>query len=196
MDPMDDERQLILRVRGGDKEAFNELVKAYQHRIFFSALRLLRDSEDAKEIAQDTFVAAFKAIKGFRLRSSFYTWIYRIALNLCYHRLRSAKYRNKFKTLSLDAPVQTEEGSLAKDFSSSQPNPRQTLLAKENIEIIHKALVCLKPVFYQAVVLHDIEGLSYEIIAQIQHCSLGTVMSRLSRGRLKLAKRLKISGIN
>ena len=78
MHPMHNERQLILRLRAGDKEAFNELVKAYQNRIFFSALRLLRDSEDAKEVAQDTFVSAYQAIKGFRLRSSFYTWIYRI----------------------------------------------------------------------------------------------------------------------
>jgi RNA polymerase sigma-70 factor (ECF subfamily) len=186
------EKELILKIRAGDKQAFAELVKAYQSRIFFASLRLMRNAEDAKEITQDAFVCAYQAIKGFRLRSSFYTWIYRIALNLCYHRLRSAQYKIKLKTSTLDKPLETKEGELLKNFSSSTPSPYQNLITKEEIELIQRALVSLKRKFYQVVVLHDIEGLSYKEIARIQRCSLGTVMSRLSRARKQLAKILKL----
>lgn len=191
-----DERQLILRARAGDKEAFGELVKLHQNRVYFLMLRLLKNSDDAKELAQEAFIAAYQAIRGFRLRSSFYTWIYRIALNLCYRRLRSAQYRVKLKTYSLDEPIEGKEGVFFKDIGSSLPSPSEELAIKEKAGIVQSALVSLKPVFYQAVVLRDLEGLSYNEIARIQHCSLGTVMSRLSRGRIQLADKLKKDGIN
>lgn len=193
---MENERQLILRARRGDKGAFGELVKAHQNKVYFLILRLVRNSEDARELAQEAFISAYQAIKGFRLRSSFYTWIYRIALNLSYRRLKSAQQRNKLKTSSLDEPVEGKEGAFLKNVSSSAPDPSDDFIAKERREIIQKALLSLRPAFYQAVVLFDIEGLSYKEIAQIQHCSMGTIMSRLSRGRAQLADRLKKMGIN
>ena len=191
-----DEREIILKVRAGDKEAFGELVKSYQNRIFAAIYRLLRNYEEAAEVAQDTFVAAYQAIKGFRLRCSFYTWLYRIAINLCYHRLRSREYKIKLKTESLEEPIETEEGKLFKEAVSSQPNPSQELIIKEQEELLHQALATLKPKFFQVVILHDLEGLSYKEIAQILNCSLGTVMSRLHRARFQLAKKLKKLGIN
>lgn len=191
-----DERQLILGARSGDKEAFGELVKLHQARIFFLCLRLTRNTEDAKELAQEAFISAYQAIKGFRLRSSFYTWIYRIALNLCYRRLRSAQYRVKLKSYSLDEPAEGKDSVFLKEISSSLPNPSEEFAEKEKAEIIRSALGSLGRAFYQAVVLRDLEGLSYEEIAKIQHCSLGTVMSRLYRGRIQLADKLKKSGIN
>ncbi|PIQ88795.1 MAG: RNA polymerase subunit sigma-24 [Candidatus Omnitrophica bacterium CG11_big_fil_rev_8_21_14_0_20_42_13] len=190
------ERELILKARAGDKDAFSELVKTYQERIFFTALRLMRNTEDAKEVTQDAFICAYRAIKGFRLRATFYTWIWRIALNLCYRRLKSATYRNRFRTFSMDAPIQTEGGNYLKDFASQSPGPYQEVLSRENVALIQKALVSLKPKFYQALVLFVLEGFSYQEIARIQHCSIGTVMSRLSRGRAQLEKILEKYGIN
>lgn len=191
-----DERELILRTRRGDRTAFGELVKAYQQRIYFTIFRLIRNEEEAKDLTQEAFISAYQAIKGFRLQASFYSWLYRIALNLCYHRLRSAQFRASRKTESLDEPIQIEEGRIAKDIVSSGPDPYQVFASKEQRELVRQALVCLKRKFYQAVVLHDIEGLSYKEIAEIQHCSLGTVMSRLHRARLRLAENLKKTGIN
>lgn len=191
-----DERQLILRTRRGDKEAFNELVKAYQQRLYFAIFRLVRNTEEAKDLTQDAFVAAYQAIKGFRLRSSFYTWIYRVAINLCYHHLRSRQYRIKLKTKSLQEPIESEEGEFLKNFASSEPDPYQVLASKEKTELIQRGLATLKRKFYQAVILHDLEGLSYKDIAKIQRCSLGTVMSRLYRSRLQLAKYFKIMRID
>lgn len=180
-----DDRKLILRTRSGDKQAFDELVKLYQNKIFALCLRLSRNYEDAKDLTQDAFVNAYYAIKGFRLRSSFYTWLYRIAINLCYHRLKSRQYKINLKTTPLeeDLPLPSPE------------NPRSNLITREKTELIHQAMLGVKQTFYQVLVLHDIEGLSYNEIAQIQNCSLGTVMSRLHRGRLQLAKNLKKSGI-
>ena len=183
---------MILRVRGGDRQAFDELVNKYQNRIFVTVYRLLRNYEEAAEVAQDTFVAAYQAIKGFRLRSSFYTWLYRIAINLCYHRLRSSQYKINLKTESLEEPKETEEGQVFKEVASSQTTSAyQNLVAREQTELIYQALASLKRKFYQVIILHDLEGLLYKEIAKIQHCSLGTVMSRLHRGRLQLAKILK-----
>lgn len=190
------ERELILKTRAGDRDAFNELVKTHQKRVFCVVYRLLRNYEDAAEITQDAFICAYQAIKGFRLRSSFYTWLYRIALNLSYHRLRSSEYRIKLKTKSLDEPTERENGQIFQTTVASSSNPYQELLKKEQAELIYQGLATLPRKFYQAVVLRDLEGLSYIEIAEVQNCSLGTVMSRLYRGRLQLAKKLKILGIN
>lgn len=191
-----EEKDLILRVRKGDREAFNELVSRYQNRIFITTSRLLRNYEDATEVTQDAFVSAYQAIKGFRLRSSFYTWLYRIAINLCYHRLRSNQYKIKLKTKSLQEPIEKEEGEFFKEAIASEPTPYQILITKEQKKLLHQALATLKPKFFQVIVLHDLEGFSYKQISQIQNCSLGTVMSRLHRARLQLARILKKLGIN
>lgn len=172
-----DERELILKVSSGDKEAFGELVKIHQKKIFISVWRFFKNDEDAKELTQDAFISAYQAIKGFRLRSSFYTWIYRIAINLCYHRLKSRQYKTGLKTQSLK-----------EYFPSLEPSPSQSLAAKEQEAFLRQALVSLKKERYEAIVLHDLEGFSYKEIAKMQNCSLGTVMSRLYRGRLELAK--------
>jgi len=182
---VDDEKDLILKVRSGDRSAYEQLVQAHQGRIFSAAYRLLRNYEDAAELTQDAFIAAYQAIKGFRLQSSFYTWIYRIVLNLCYHKLRSAKYRAGLKTQSLDEP-----------FASSSPSAPDILISREREEALRRSLASLKEPFYQVIVLHDLEGLSYKEIAAIANCSIGTVMSRLHRARLQLSEKVKKSGIN
>ncbi len=190
-----DDRELIRKVRAGQREAFNELVSRYQKRIFQAVYRLLRDYEDASELTQDAFILAYQAIKGFRLRSSFYTWLYRIALNLCYHRLRSSEYRIRSKNISLQEPVETENGQVFKAVVTSQSSPYQDLLTKEQAELIYQGIASLKRRFYEVLVLHDLEGLSYKELSQIQNCPIGTVMSRLHRARLQLAEKLKKLGI-
>lgn len=191
-----DEKEIIIKVREGDKQAFNELVAGHQRRIFQSVYRFLRDYEDAREVTQDAFIRAYQAIKGFRLRCSFYTWVYRIAINLCYRRLRSKQHKIRLKTKPLEEPLISQEGnSFYSEVVSSQPDSCQILISKEQQELIKQALGKLKYKFYQVVVLHDIDNLSYKEIAQIQRCSLGTVMSRLYRARLKLAQYLRKMGI-
>lgn len=179
------ERELILKTRRGDKEAFGELVKLCQQRLFLTIYRLIGNYDDALELTQDAFIVAYQAVKGFRLRSSFYTWLYRIAINLAYHKLRSREYKFRLKNQPLLDPLNI----------SSWPNPRQSLFAKEQRETISQGLASLPAKFYQVIVLHDLEGLCYKEIAEIQHCSLGTVMSRLHRARLQLAQKLKVLGI-
>lgn len=191
-----DEKELIIKTRKGDKEAFGELVRIYQKKVFFIVYRLIGNHEDALELTQDVFLAAFRAIKGFRLKSSFYTWIYRIAVNLAYRKLRSTTYKTALKTKSIEDSGADEDGCAFQIPAAGQSDPSQELLAKEEKEIIHRGLASLKRKFYQAVVLYDLEKLSYKEIAGIQRCSLGTVMSRLFRGRLQLAEILKKSGIN
>ena len=177
---MEEERDLIFKARSGDRSAYEQLVNEHQGRVFAAAYRLLRNYEDAAELAQDAFIAAYQAIKGFRLQSSFYTWIYRIVLNLCYHKLRSAKYKAGLKTRALE-----------ESFASKSPSASDVLISKEREESLRRALASLKEPFYQVIVLHDLEGLSYKEIAAIVNCSIGTVMSRLHRARLQLSEKLK-----
>lgn len=180
----DRDRELILKIRKGENEAFKELVTLYQKRIFFAAYRLVRNYEDAIDITQETFIAAYQAIKGFRLHSSFYTWIYRIAVNLCYRKFKSSQYRVKLKTL----PFNEELNPFP---AGSKDDPYQIIFSREQERLIHKALAVLKRKFYQVVVLHDLEGFSYKEIGKILHCSDGTVMSRLHRARAQLARIFK-----
>lgn len=191
-----DDKELIRKIRRGEKQAFNELVNRYQKRIFRTVYKLLRNYEDASELTQDAFVLAYQAIKGFRLRSSFYTWLYRIAINLCYHRLRSSEYRIRLKTKSLQEPIETENGQIFKALVAPQADPYKNLLIREQIELIYQGIASLKRGFYEILVLHDLEGLSYKEISQIQNCPIGTVMSRLHRARLQLAEKLKNLGIS
>jgi len=191
MEGQNQERELIQRCKSGDRKAFGELVIKYQERIFATTYRLLGNYEEARDITQDAFINAYQSLKKFKEESSFYTWLYRIAINLCYHKFRSREYQKTSQTQSLNELEEPEEGQALRAVAITKETPRQILIQKETMDTIRKAIATLKKRYYQVVVLRDIEGLSYEEISHLLNCPVGTVMSRLHRARLLLKKKLK-----
>lgn len=181
---------LVRRCKEGDREAFDQLVRQCQARIFNTAYRLLGDYEDARDATQDAFIRAYRAIKKFKGNASFYTWLYRIVINLCYKRLRSKHYRQRRRTVSLDEPILTKEGQVLRSIASHTISPREAMERKEIQEAIQSAINSLKRGHRTVIILRDIEDLSYREIAQILRCSIGTVKSRLHRARSLLRERL------
>jgi RNA polymerase sigma-70 factor (ECF subfamily) len=174
-----EEQELISKSRTGDVEAFNELVERYERLVFNVALRMTGDSASAEDVTQDTFVSAYKAIDRFR-GGSFKSWLLRIATNHCHDRFRAAQ---RSRALSLDAVMsETESLSLA-DHSES---PEDYALRQELGRTLNEGLRSLPEDQRLVVILCDIQELSYEEAAQAANCSLGTVKSRLNRGRTRL----------
>lgn len=178
------------RCREGDREAFDQLVRQSQARIFNTAYRLLGNYEDARDATQDAFIRAYRAIKKFKGDASFYTWLYRIAINLCYKRLKSKHYRQRQWTVSLDEPILTKKGEVLRSIASHAISPREALERKETQQEIQSVINSLAKRYRTVIVLRDIEDLSYREIAQILRCSVGTVKSRLHRARSLLRERL------
>jgi RNA polymerase sigma-70 factor (ECF subfamily) len=178
------ERELIERSRGGDTAAFSRLIRRYEGRIFSLAKNVCAGlPAEADDVYQETFLTAFKKIRGFRGEAELGTWLYRIASNLCFMRHRKKK-REPFVPL-LDRPHDHENGK-AHQFRDWAPTPEEIAGKKELIDQVAKALAAL-PVEYRLILtLRDIEGLSNEKTAEILKLSLAAVKSRLHRGRLFL----------
>jgi RNA polymerase sigma-70 factor (ECF subfamily) len=181
----DDEGKLIARSQCGDLEAFNELVLRYQGSTYNLALRMLGDADTAADLTQEAFIAAFRNLQTFRGGTSFRAWLLRITTNLVYDHWRR---RRHYVTESLDRLNDEEESataSIVETLTTAQPegNPEAALLARELQELIQQGLAQLPPEQRLAVVLCDIEGLSYEEIAAVMGVALGTVRSRIARGR-------------
>jgi RNA polymerase sigma-70 factor (ECF subfamily) len=184
----EDESQLIARSQRGDVGAFNQLVLRYQQAVYTLTLRMLGDRDVAADVAQETFIAAFRAIQTFRGGSSFRAWLLRIASNQSLDQWRRA---HRHPADSLESMSDEDEpytsgiiGSLA--ATDRQVNPEEALLDQELQEIIQRGLLTLPLEQREAVVLCDIEGLSYEEIALATQTTLGTVRSRIARGRGRL----------
>lgn len=171
------EEDLIKQSQGGDLDSFNLLVEIYQGPIYNLTLRMLGSPQDAEDVAQDAFVLAWKAIPGFK-GGSFKAWLFRIASNACTDLLRSKKSR---KADSLDA-IFPEYNPLPSQVES----PEDHVMREEVTRLIGQQLLSLSDEQRLVVTLADLQGLSYEEIAQITDCSLGTVKSRLNRGRANL----------
>jgi len=175
------EDELIQRSREGDLDCFNQLVERYQRQVYNLSLRMLGNPQAAEDATQDAFISAFKGISKFR-GGSFRTWLFRIAANACRDQLRSLRRR---PTTSLDAlPLELE-------WDRHTPSPEEYALARELGEEIRRGLLALPADQRLAVILRDILGLDYEEIAQATASSLGTVKSRLSRGRARLRRHLE-----
>jgi RNA polymerase sigma-70 factor (ECF subfamily) len=180
-----DENALIAASKKGDTAAFNQLVWAYQERAYNLAYRMLGDRDQAADATQDAFLSAYRAIRDFR-GGSFRAWILRIVSNACYDQLRRKQRR---PTSSLDALyVEPEEYPIA---SSVGDGPEEQVLKREFWEMIGASLQLLPPDQRQAVILRDVQGLDYEEVAQVMQTSLGTVKSRISRGRARLRDSLR-----
>src|SRR5436190_12120105 len=187
------EAQFIERLRRGDTAAFNTLVNERSGEIFGLLYRLTENREEARDLTQETFLRAFQSIVHFRGESNLRTWIYRIAINQARNRWRWWRRRRRDVTVSLDATDAnggrpTLVATLKSDTAQS---PEQNTLAHEREQALHKALSGLRLVYREAVVLRDIEGLAYEEIATALDISMGTVKSRLARGRQELRRKLE-----
>ncbi len=180
-----DEANLIAASQKGDTAAFNQLVWAYQERAYNLAYRMLGDPDAAADATQDAFLSAYRAIGGFR-GGSFRAWILRIVSNACYDQLRRQQRR---PTASLDALYTVaEEYPVAPSVGNG---PENHVLRRELWEIVGVGLQTLPPDQREAVILRDVQGLDYDEIAQVTRVSLGTVKSRISRGRVRLRDYLR-----
>jgi RNA polymerase sigma-70 factor (ECF subfamily) len=185
------ERILIRRLRERDERAFGEMVRLYQHKIYNLALRMVGDREEAKEVAQEVFVTVFKHIDTFRGEAKFSTWIYRIATNHTRNRMKYLGRRAHNHTAALDDAAERE-------LMSAQPSPMQPRIAgpdavlegHELERIVQEGLSALDEDQREALVLREVESLSYEEIAAITGVAVGTVKSRIHRARLQLKERM------
>ena len=187
------EAQFIERLKRGDEAAFETLVNERSGEIYGLLYRLTENAEEARDLTQETFLRAFQSIVHFRGEADLRTWIYRIAINQARNRWRWWRRRRREATVSIDEPeigggrlglVTTLKSTTAKD-------PEQDTLANERDRALKKALSTLKRVYREAVVLRDIEGFTYEEIATTLDISVGTVKSRLARGRQELRRKLE-----
>jgi RNA polymerase sigma-70 factor (ECF subfamily) len=179
--------ELVERVKAGDLAAFEQLMRQYERQIFRISLQITQNREDAEDIVQDTFFKAFQKIDQFQGNSKFYTWLVRIAVNESLMRLRKRKAQ---KTVSMDEEIQTDEGSIPRDFADWMPNPEQNYSQAELADILRRTIQGLPPGFRAVFVLRDIDGLSTEETAQALKLSVPAVKSRLLRARLQLRERL------
>ena len=182
-----EELQLVHAAKGGDLEAFSQLVTRYDRNIFRIAQHITHNEEDAQDVVQDAFLKAYTNLAQFQENSKFYTWLVRIAVNEALMKLR--KRRND-RTVSLDEDVETEEGSMPREVADWSPNPEQLYGQSELEDILKKTIQGLPPGFRTVFVLRDVEGLSTEETAEMLDLSVPAVKSRLLRARLQLRERL------
>lgn len=187
------EAQFIERLKRGDAAAFETLVNERSGEIFGLLYRLTENVEEARDLTQETFLRAFQSIIHFRGESDLRTWIYRIAINQARNRWRWWRRRRRDATISIDEPEigGGRLGLVATLKSTTARDPEQDTLANERERALRKALSTLKRVYREAVVLRDIEGFAYEEIATTLDISVGTVKSRLARGRQELRRKLE-----
>ncbi|MBM3877587.1 MAG: sigma-70 family RNA polymerase sigma factor [Verrucomicrobia bacterium] len=178
-----DEPALIERARGGDLDAFDELIRRHQERIYGTIYHMTSNHEDAADLAQETFVKAWSALKGFKGNSSFFTWLYRIAVNKTINFLKSRKNKRHMSLNDLDAAG--ENDPLLVELISNRHPRREAVLAELKGKL-NTALMKLSEDHRLVVTLHDIQGMPHDKIAEIMGCNPGTVRSRLFYARQEL----------
>jgi RNA polymerase sigma-70 factor (ECF subfamily) len=178
---------LVERVQRGDKSAFDVLVLRYQHKVLKLIMRYIRDAMEAEDVAQEAFIKAYRALPGFRGESAFYTWLYRIAINTAKNALVSSKRRPIDYDLDLQDPDQYELQARLKDGET----PEHLVLTEEIRQTVNGAMKELPDDLRTAIVLREIDGLSYEEIAAAMDCPVGTVRSRIFRAREAIDRKLR-----
>ncbi len=186
-DPPSEELVLVRAAKGGDDEAFNQLVKRYDRNVFRIAQHITQNREDAEDVVQDAFLKAYTNLQQFQEQSKFYTWLVRIAVNEALMKLRR---RRPERTVSLDEDIQTGEDSIPREVADWSPNPEQNYNQAELREILTKTIQGLPSGFRTVFILRDVEGLSTEETADALELSIPAVKSRLLRARLQLRERL------
>ena len=179
---------LVERCRDNDEAAFNEVVARYKTKVYNYIYRMTGSSDDAEDLTQEVFIRMYTSIESFRGQSSLNSWLFRIASNLCIDRFRRAK--NRTAAFSLDDPIGEGDGDTTHEVPDRTYEPQRLLENGEMAEQIQRALAQLPEKLRATILLHDIEGLPYEEIAQVVGCPLGTVKSRLFNARMQLRQRL------
>jgi RNA polymerase sigma-70 factor (ECF subfamily) len=178
---------LVERVQRGEKSAFDVLVLRYQHKVLKLIMRYIRDTMEAEDVAQEAFIKAYRALPGFRGDSAFYTWLYRIAINTAKNALVSSKRRPIDYDLDLQDPDQYDAQARLKDNET----PEHLVLTEEIRQTVNGAMAELPEDLKTAIVLREIDGLSYEEIAAAMDCPVGTVRSRIFRAREAIDRKLR-----
>jgi RNA polymerase sigma-70 factor (ECF subfamily) len=181
------DQKLVVRVQKGDKTAFDLLVRKYQHKIAKLVGRFVRDRSEVEDVTQEAFIKAYRALGGFRGDSAFYTWLYRIAVNTAKNYLESHGRRPP----SLDLETEGIEGFEGGEVLHEQATPERHLLTDEIAATVQRVLDGLPADLRAALTLREVEGLSYEEIAEIMDCPIGTVRSRIFRAREAIDLELK-----
>ncbi|MEI6458511.1 MAG: RNA polymerase sigma factor RpoE [Pseudomonadota bacterium] len=187
MTPEQSDLALVQRVQRGERSAFDVLVLRYQQKVLKLVLRYVRDPMEAEDVCQEAFIKAFRAIGSFRGDSAFYTWIYRIAINTAKNALVASKRRPINYGIDVQDP---EQGDLEARLTDGE-TPEQLLLTEEIRETVNRAMADLPEDLRTAIVLREIDGLSYEEIAESMGCPVGTVRSRIFRAREAIDHRLR-----
>jgi len=184
----DEVQLLVARAQAGEEHAFDRLVDLYHDKIYNYVVRMVGDPSEAEDIAQEAFVKAYRNLRSFRGAASFQTWLYRIANNLTIDAVRRRKRREN--TVSLDEPLEGEEGNLARELEDTDGiAPGRNLETAQLQRLVHQAIQELSPKLRAVVVMYELQGLSYEEIAAILKCPLGTVKSRLHAAVASFAKK-------
>jgi len=180
----------VERLTSGDAEAFDILITRYSGDIYSLLCRMTDDADEARDLTQETFLSALKAITSFRGEAELKTWLFRIALNHSRNRFRWWKRRKRSETDSLDKPFGDGTATLGDTLAGNGESPEQAVLRMERENRLMSTLNALPEIFREAIVLCDIEGLGYEEIARALNINVGTVKSRIARGREQMRKRL------
>ncbi len=175
----ENDQQLVKRVQAGDKRAFDLLVLKYQHKILGLISRYVQDSHEVQDVAQEAFIKAYRALPKFRGDSAFYTWLYRIAINTAKNHLVSRGRRPPERDVEVEDAEHYDSGSALRDME----NPENALMGEELKRVVDTAIRDLPDDLRSAVTLREFDGLSYEDIAEIMDCPVGTVRSRIFRAR-------------
>ena len=181
------DEELVLRVQRGDKAAFDSLVRKYQHKITQLINRYIKDPDEALDVAQESFIKAYRALSSFRGESAFYTWLYRIAINTAKNHIAMRSRRPTDDDIDYEVAEQFEGDTRLKQLET----PEGLLLTDELALVIQSALNDLPEELRSAITLREFDGLSYEEIASVMDCPVGTVRSRIFRAREAIDNRLK-----
>ncbi len=183
------QKELVRQSKAGNLDCFEELISVHQQKVYNMALRMLGNEQDALDISQEVFIKVYKSLSSFQETASFSTWVYRIATNSCLDFLRKNKERKK--DLSLDAQMVFEDGEVSLQLEDQTADVEKSLLQKERMQVLYEAIDHLRDEHKKMIVLRELQGLSYQEIADITGMNLGTVKSKMNRARLALKNALE-----
>lgn len=182
------DQALVERAQRGDKQAFGLLVEKYQRKLGRMLSRMVRDPAEAEDVVQEAFIKAYRALPGFRGESAFYTWLYRIAINTAKNYLMSLGRRPRTDSrIELEDAENFEDGAELRNIAT----PESELMSKQVAQTVNQTVAALPEDLRTAITLREVEGLSYEEIAVLMDCPVGTVRSRIFRAREAIAEKLR-----
>lgn len=183
-----DDKDLVARCQQGSRDAFDELIRRYQRRVYTFAYRLTGNADDASDIAADTFVRLYTSIASFRGESSFATWLFRVVTNIY---LDARKRQRVRQTQSLDEMIELEESTVQRQIEDTNPTPHEVAEDHERTAALQAAITSLPEFQRTMVVMYHVNGMAYEEIAEALDLPIGTVKSRLNRARQALRRKLE-----